>query len=263
MSEALFPLAFVLVAVAPNVFTKSIRFILYPLPNVAVTFQTLPEAMTFLLTLDPLSVVHLAAGPHVFALTLYLSVVVLALVYVIIAKPLVAETVALVVGPLTLVHALGCIRDDTLSITLRVDDLAAVDRVLVALHCEVGRHLQLVPIEQVGPQHLVVQVLLLLLVVEYEASRSLFHRHVSALALTRHICVLVLPSSIIRARHFTAVIDVVQVLATVQRASWLFLHHCTLSLPCQLGVILAAVLRVESGVHAQLPIILEARVHIL
>ena len=207
--QALLPLALVLVAVAPDVLAESVRLILDPLADIAVTFEAFPEAVALLLPHTPLPIIHFATSPHVLPLSMHLPIVILSLINIPVAKSLIPEAMALVVGPFAFVYSLRCISYDTPAISLRIYKLTTIHRVFVRFHGKRWRDLEIIPVQQVGPQQLIVEKLPLFIFVQDETGHSFLHRHVGLLADGWRISRLVISAGVVRldrARNLAAII---------------------------------------------------------
>ena len=129
VAQAVLPLAFIDVAIAPNMLSEAVRLILLPLPSVGVTlFLAAPATVAGLRTLEPLAVENVAVSPGVLTLAIDAAHLVLAFVDVLITEDLEALPISLVVAPLAFIDTAGLVNDNAFAMSLAVDNVAAVDR---------------------------------------------------------------------------------------------------------------------------------------
>ena len=159
MPETSLPLALINVSVSPSVLAKAVRLIGSPLTRVLVSFLVaLPRAVASFGSFFPLAVIGIAIHPGVLALALHSTEVVLAFVDVLIREDLEAHSVTLVLIPLAFVDPIGRIDNDSATFSHLVDDMASINRALEVLYSEVGRLLELFPLQKLWSVRLVVQV---------------------------------------------------------------------------------------------------------
>ena len=143
MAQAKVPFTFVLISVGPLVLTITMRLVLHPLADVAITAHAFPHAVAVFDTVDPLAVVGVSVHPCVETFATDTTLRIVAEILIPIAEPFVALTVALVFGPVTLVDSTDLIHADTLTVTTALSELTTIERVFVTLDGEVRVLLEL------------------------------------------------------------------------------------------------------------------------
>lgn len=140
MPEALFPFSFVLVAVAPDVLSKAVGFVLVPLADEAVALEAFPESVTLFLSFVPLAIVHFPAGPNILALPVDFAVKVLTLIDIVVTEALVTKPLPLIILPLSFVNACSGVSHDAFAISFGVAELSSIYRVFVVLNSKGWLH---------------------------------------------------------------------------------------------------------------------------
>jgi hypothetical protein len=116
MLQTVFKLAFVSVAVNPNVYSIPVGLTHAPLPDVAVSLGSLPHSGAVLESSEPLSLIKLSVWPVIFANSFRPAVDVVSLVDGASWKDLIARTMFIILFPVTFVEPIIIVDHDTLSV---------------------------------------------------------------------------------------------------------------------------------------------------
>lgn len=134
MLQTVYPAALEAVAILPLMDAVPVGFTVLPLAQIAVTEDPAPHAVAVLDSAGPFAIVLFTVGPVVDALAMGFPAIEVALVSVAVGVALIAFALALVAVPVAFIHAVLAVDHDAEALAAPLDQLAAVDCILILLN---------------------------------------------------------------------------------------------------------------------------------
>jgi hypothetical protein len=156
--KAGFEVAFITIAVYPNVNSIAFRFSHSPFADVTVSFNAAPHSGAVFESVYPLSFIGLALSPRVFPDSFGFSIYVLTLVCAAIGKHLEACALLVVAFPMSFVDSIVVIDHNSKSVTTTIHDFSIVCGLSVLFEFEVLRDFQFVEVDNVRSRHIFLEL---------------------------------------------------------------------------------------------------------
>jgi len=127
----------------------SMRLVVDPLANIAVSIDSFPYAIAMLDSFDPFSVVRVAVYPCIETFSTYATFLIVAQILITITELFVTFTMALVFQPFAFIYSTDLINTDTLAVPNLIKELSTVKRLFVTLYGKIWLLLELIIVKEV------------------------------------------------------------------------------------------------------------------